>query len=82
MAIIKYYVEMKGVQDASGWQWEETFDPLEEGKILSHEQALKKIEKQGLVLVHKNEHGEIWDEPSEPFFQKYQFIYSRNKLRV
>lgn len=82
MAIIKYYVEMKGVEDASGWQWEETFDPLEEGRKLTREQAERKIEKKGLVLVHRNEFGEIYDEPEEPFFQKWQGIYSRNKLRV
>ena len=79
MAIIKYRVEAKGgpmdIDVGSRWQYEECYNPMKGGKLLTREEALKIIEEKGLVLVHHNMFGSIWDEPHEPMFQEYNGMF-------
>lgn len=82
MAILRYIVEVKNRCDSEGgsiasvWQYEETYDPHQPGKILTREAAEKKIKSKGLVLVHSNKHGQIWDSPDEPLLEEYQGTFS------
>ena len=79
MAIIKYRVEAKaGPRDmdvGSRWQYEECYNPMKGGKLLTREEALKIIEEKGLVLVHHNMFGCVWDEPDEPMWQEYNGMF-------
>lgn len=85
MAIIKYRVEAQITRTgqstdnnvmASVWQYEEVYNPFNPGKILTREQAKNMIDEMGLVKVHQNEHGVIWDEPDEPMLKKYGNTFS------
>ena len=76
MAIIKYRVEAK-VTHADGnydtnvietvWQYEEIKTPEKVGKLLSREEALKRIEEQDLIQVFTSPFGAVYDLPDEPF---------------
>lgn len=90
MAIIKYRVEATVTRTdtnadrnvmASGWQYEECYNHLQPGKILTREKAMEMIREQGLVKVHSNTHGTIWDKPDEPMFQKYEGCFSSTRRR-
>lgn len=89
MAIIKYRVEATVTRSdedydvnvmASGWQYEEVEDPHRSGRIMTREQAMQRIEKLGLVLVFRNEHGSIWDRPDEPMLQEYEGTFTHLKF--
>lgn len=83
MAIIKYRVEAKAgmhrLDAGSTWQYEEVKNPLQGGRLLTREEALKIIEERELVLVHQTIYGSVWDEPDEPMWQEYNGCFSRNR---
>ena len=86
MAIKKYIVEVKNCHDstdgniASVWQYEDIYDPHKPGKILTREKAMEMIRESGLVEVHRNKHGVIWDLPDEPMLQKYEGTFTHFKF--
>lgn len=80
MAIIKYRVSMPECrvdknQDSeigSSYVYELVTNPNKKGKQLTKERAMEMVKEQGLVVVHKNKYGVIWDRPDEPMLQKYE----------
>jgi hypothetical protein len=81
MAIIKYRIDAKAGPEnldvGSTWQYEEVYNPLKGGRLLTREQALEIIEEKKLVLVHKTIYGSVWDEPDEPMWQEYNGCFGR-----
>lgn len=81
MAIIKYRVEAticKADKNkdrnviGSAWIYEEILgNPKLQGKVITKEEAMKRIKEKGLIKVHSNKHGVIWDYPSEPMLERY-----------
>lgn len=90
MAIIRYRVEARVTRRtdvneddnimASGWQYEEVENPHKPGNILTREKAMEMIRESGLVEVHRNKHGVIWDLPDEPMLQKYEGTFTHFKF--
>lgn len=86
MAITRYRVEAKAMSVdgrdeviGSSWQYEEVTNPHKNGKILSKEEADKRIKEQGLIQVFSNRHGTIWDKPDEPMWAKYNGTFKHFK---
>lgn len=90
MAIIKYRVEATVTRIdedydtnviESAWQYEEVQSPEKVGKLLSREEALKRIEELGMIQVFTSPFGAVYDLPDEPFWEKYEGYYSRGRIR-
>ena len=90
MAIIKYRVEAAvthtdGNYDTnvieSAWQYEEIKTPEKVGKLLSREEALKRIEEQDMIQVFTSPFGVVYDTPDKPFWEKYEGYYSRGRIK-
>lgn len=81
MAIIKYQIEAtnKRISEDSkedrviaySWQYEELHNPHRQGRVLTREEAMQRIEEDGMVLVHQMGGCKIWDTPDEPLWRKY-----------
>lgn len=70
-AIIKYYTTSLGMVNAT---FEEVSDPRKKGKILSKDEAKARIKELGLVKVHSDENGIIWDTPDKDFLTAFKGI--------
>lgn len=91
MAIIKYRVEAtithtnEGDEQnvvASSWQYEECYNPEIKGRLLTREEAQRRIREDGMVLVHSTPYGAVYDTPDEPFWEKHNGYYSRHKRKL
>jgi hypothetical protein len=51
--------------------YEEIETPFKAGKKLTRKEALEKINELGLVKVHSNKYGTIWDKEDEPLLKEY-----------
>ena len=78
MAIIKYRAETK-YGTYSEWVYEEIQTPEKVGKLLSREEALKRIEELGMIQVFTSPFGAVYDTPYEPFWEKYEGYFSRKR---
>lgn len=47
-------------------------DILLSGKEISKKEAMRVIKENGLVLVHDDKSGQIWDTPDKQFREKYR----------
>ena len=70
-AIIKYYTYSFEMVNAT---FEEVVDPRKKGKILTKEDAKERIRELGLVKVHRDENGVIWDTPNKEFLTAFEGI--------
>lgn len=68
-AIIKYYTTSMGRVNVT---FEEVTDPRKRGKILTKEEAKRRVEALGLVRVYRDENGVIWDTPDKAFFTEFE----------
>lgn len=71
VAIIKYYTNSLGMVNAT---FEEVTDPRKKGKILTKDEAKVRIKELGLVKVHSDENGVIWDTPDKAFLTAFEGI--------
>lgn len=67
--IVKYYTNALGMVNIV---FEEITDPRKRGKVLTKENARERIEELGLVKVHKDESGVIWDTPNKEFYNSFK----------
>lgn len=72
-AIIKYYTTSLGMTNVT---FEEVTDPRKKGKILSKDEAKELVKELGLVKVHSDENGVIWDTPDKAFLSEFEGIGS------
>lgn len=72
MAIIRYYEKARFVANEVGWVYEYTTDPNKKGKRISKDKAKAIIKEEGLVLVHQNKFGCIWDTPDKEFRKRFE----------
>jgi hypothetical protein len=75
-AIIKYYTTSLGMVNVT---FEEVADPRKKGKILTKDEAKARIKELGLVKVHSDENGVIWDTPSKDFLNAFEGLGSEIK---
>ena len=52
--------------------FEEITNPHKKGRMLSKEEAERRIAKLGLKKVYYSEDGTIWDTEDEPLFKEFQ----------
>lgn len=78
--IIKYYevftLHFRGAPDAFP-QWLKVWpDEKKKGRLktkhISKEEAMAAIREEGLVEVHKDKDGKVWDTPDRAFQKKYK----------
>lgn len=67
--VIKYFIESMDMTNAV---YEEIADPDRPGRKLSRPDADRRIRELGLVKVHHNRYGTIWDTPGQDFLAKYE----------
>lgn len=60
MAVIKYYEQFIGIQNAV---YEEIFDASVPGRVISRGEAKEIIEEQGLIPCFESRDGIVWDTP-------------------
>lgn len=75
-AIIKYYTTSMGRVNVT---FEEVTDPRKRGKILTKEEAKRRVEALGLVKVYSDENGVIWDTPNKDFLNAFEGLGSEIK---
>ena len=68
MAIIKYKITSLHMTNVA---YEEIDSPFKAGKKLTRQEAADKINELGLVKVHSNKYGTIWDKEDEPLLKEY-----------
>lgn len=66
--VVKYYIESMDMTNAA---YEEISRPEHPGRMLSKSEARERIRELGLVKVHENRHGTVWDTPAQDFLAKY-----------
>ena len=68
MAIIKYKITSLHMTNVA---YEEIETPFKAGKRLTRKEACERIKELGLVKVHSNKYGTIWDKEDEPLLKEY-----------
>lgn len=69
--IIKYHIRFC---DMTNVTYEEVRNPNCPGRKLTREEAHERIKELGLVKVHHNRWGTIWDTPNQDFLMKYEGV--------